>query len=101
GPEQDRAERRREVPPADGRAYADSVVAVVELGFHNDRPGLDLAEVGERLIQRREALLVAAARVAPPAALAHRAIAQLAAQRDGDDACAERSSPLAIESRID
>src|SRR5207237_5355063 len=101
GPEQDRTERRREAPPADARAYADSVVAVVELGFHDDRPGLDLAEVGERLIERCEALLVAAARVAHHEALAHRVIAQLAAQRDGDDACAEPESPLAIDSRIE
>src|SRR6266700_281597 len=80
---------------------ASSTNAPSPIGFHNDRPGLDLAEVGECLIERGEALLVAAARVAHHKALAHRVIAQLAAQRDGDDACAEPESPLAIDSHIE
>ena len=71
------------------------------LRLHQDRPGIHLAQVVQRLVQGGEALLIAALRVAHHVTLAHGVVAELAPQGQLDDIQVEPETPLTVHARLE
>jgi hypothetical protein len=65
------------------------------------RSGVHFAEGIERLLEGREAVLVAAARVAHHVAVGHRVVAELAAQRQIDDIGVEPEAPRPVDAHVE
>src|SRR5438270_429423 len=89
------------MPAAHAGAHADSVVAAIAPRLHQDRPGIHLAQVVQRLVQGGEALLIAALRVAHHVTLAHGVVAELAPQSQLDDIQVEPETPLTVHARLE
>jgi hypothetical protein len=100
-PEKQRAKRRGQLAAAYTGAHADDIAASIELRLDENRPGLDLAEVAERLLQCFEALLLAVAHVADHEAIGDHVIGKLPPKRQVDHVRVEPEVPHAIDSRLE
>jgi len=88
------------VTAAHAGAHADVVVAAVQLRLDQDRPGVHVPEVGERLVERGEGCLITALGVAYHVAVTHGVVGEFAPQRQVDDAGVEPEAPVAIDAGI-
>src|SRR6185312_11038394 len=91
GPEEQHAQRGRQISAAHTRAHAHEVTTPVELRLDDYRPAIHFAEIGQSLLQRRKTLSVAAAHVAHHVSIAYRVIGKLAPQSEIDNRSVERS----------
>src|SRR5579863_7539856 len=99
-PEENSAQRCGEVSAAHARTNADVVAAAVELRFDQDRPRIDPAQVSQRLIERGEGLLVAAAGIADDVAVTDRVVRELPTQRQVDDVGVEPEAAIAVDAHL-
>src|SRR6185312_17466522 len=99
-PEQQHAQRRRQLTATDSRADTDDVVATVELWLDENGPAVHLAEISECFLEGGKGLLLIALHVADDVTVAYRVISQLAPQSQLHDICVEPESPLPINPRV-
>src|SRR5580704_18925420 len=93
-PEHEGSQGCGQLATAHARANADDIVAAVELRLHENGPAIDLAKVGQRLLECWERLLLVALHVADDITVAHGVIRQLAPQSQLHDVRVEPESSL-------
>src|ERR1700730_14166611 len=99
-PEHERSQRGRQPATPDTRANTDDVVAAVELRLHENGPAVDLAQVGQGLLEWWKSLLLVALHVADDITIAHGVIRQLAPQSQLHDVRVEPEPSLPLDSCI-